>query len=230
MRALCSSRGTPAGCSDPAPPRSARSTCRTTLPSSFQSLSRLFSSSGLVPVRDEPGPASHEIFLLEAAAADRIAPEAFRDLLLLPGEGIGSRLRRRADLCLARDAGPGLDLRVARQQISLPGAGRRSAHLLAFDERHGIDGVAAGALRVTAEVPERIRVEIVLRGALGAREHQALFDHARARLGGHLRSPPSLPSWQVSISSSREAARRPSRCRCPRASAPTSGAEACRTS
>src|ERR1017187_1738064 len=98
MRAPCSIRGTPSGCSDPAPPRSARSTCRSTLPSSFQSLARLFSSSGLVQVSDEPGPASHEIFLLEAAAAERLAPEAFRDLLLLPGEGIGARLRGRAGL------------------------------------------------------------------------------------------------------------------------------------
>src|ERR1017187_2668504 len=229
MRAPCSIRGTPSGCSDPAPPRSARSTSRSTLPSSFQSLARLFSSSGLVQVSDEPGPASHEIFLLETAAAERLAPEAFRDLLLLPGEGIGPRLRRRADLSFPGDAGAGLVFGIARQQISLPGAGRWSAHLLAIDELHGIEGVATGALRIAAEVPERIRVEVILGGALGAREHQALFDDARTRLAGHLRSPPSLPSWRASISSTRGAGRRPSRCLCPRASAPTSGAEACRT-
>src|SRR6266545_5030301 len=201
----CSSRRTPAGCSGPAPARSTRSTCNSMLPWSFRSPPYWVLLSDLVQVRDELGPAAHQVFLLETTAAERLAPEAPRDLLLLPREGIGPRLRGRADLAFTGDPGAVLVLGIAREQVGLSGGCRGPAHLLAFDERHGIDGVAAGALRVAAEVPERIGIEEVLRGALGAREHQPLFDH--------FRSPPPLPSWRFCPSSTPAAGRTPSRCR-----------------
>src|SRR6266542_5860868 len=185
----CSSRRTPAGCSGRAPARSTRSTCNSMLPLPSRSPPYCVLLSDLVQVRDELGPTAHQIFLLETTAAQRLAPEALRDLLLLPGEGIGPRLRGRADLALTGDRGAVLVLGVTRQQIGFPGGNRRPAHELAFDELHGIEGVASGALRVAAEVPERIGVEEVLGGVLGASEHQPLFDH--------FRSPPPLPSWPV---------------------------------
>src|SRR6266542_6519466 len=101
-------------------------------------MSRLLSD--LVQLRNEPGPAAHQIFLLETTAAQRLAPEALRDLLLLPGKGIGPRLRGRADLAFTGDRGAVLVLGVARQQVGLPGADRGPALLLAFDELHGIEG------------------------------------------------------------------------------------------
>src|SRR6266540_2196519 len=202
----CSSRRTPAGCSGRAPARSTRSTCNSMLPWSFRSPPYWVLLSDLVQVRDELGPAAHQVFLLETTAAERLAPEALRDLFLLPREGIGPRLRGRTDLAFTGDPGAVLVLGVARQQVGLPGGDRRGpAHLLALDERHGIQGVASGALRVAAEVPERVGIEEVFRGALGAGEHQPLFNH--------FRSPPPLPSWRFCPSSTRGADRKPSRCR-----------------
>src|SRR6266508_763390 len=168
----CSSRRTPAGCSGRAPARSTRSTCNSTLPFLSRSPPYRVLLSDLVQVRDELGPTAHQIFLLETTAAERLAPEALRDLLLLPGEGIGPRLRGRADLALTGDRGAVLVLGVTRQQIGLPGARGRTAHELALDELHGIDCVASGALRVAAEVPERVGIQEVLGGVFGAGEHQ----------------------------------------------------------
>src|SRR6266545_4637920 len=189
----CSSRRTPAGCSGPAPARSTRSTCNSMLPWSFRSPPYWVLLSDLVQVRDELGPAAHQVFLLETTAAERLAPEALRDLLLLPREGIGPRLRGRADLAFTGDPGAVLVLGVARQQVGLSSGLGRSAQELALGELHGVEGVAAGAFCVAAEVPERVGIEEVLRRAFGAREHQSLFDH--------FKSPPPLPSWRVCPSS-----------------------------
>src|SRR6266496_3812896 len=116
----CSSRRTPAGCSGRAPARSTRSTCNSMLPLPSRSPPYCVLLSDLVQVRDELGPAAHQIFLLETTAAERLAPHALRDLLLLPREGIGPRLGSRSDLSFTGDPGAVLVLGIARQQVDLP--------------------------------------------------------------------------------------------------------------
>src|SRR6266571_4717838 len=171
---------------------------------------------------DEPGAAANQLLRLQRAATHRATPEALDDRLGLPAERVRARLRRGSDLPLADDRLRVLVLCVSREQIGLAGTFRGAGHELAFDEVHGVDRVATGTLRLSFEVPERVRVEEVLDQVLGTGEHQSLFDLDRGSgFNSHLRSPPPLPAGPAGSWTCRPGGRTPARYRCPPASSST---------
>src|SRR5712692_10509067 len=172
---------------------------------------------GLLALSDEPRPAPDQVFLLERSPADGVAAH-----VLLDGDGPADRIlagaRRSARYPRAGNGAVVRLLGKTGQQVGLAVGRFRPSHACSSRGLQPPDLTAPGTPGSAFEVPERIRIEKILRFTTGACQQHGLSPRHPLRCTPVLQVSASLPRL------GRPVCPGCTRCRRPLVSAPTSDA------